>query len=170
MDDIRVTKGLARWTSDFTPPLKTTALINGDTDEEYRLITSIVNGAAAAVTYCYRLNNDSGANYGLQQLSGVAAVIAAARLTGQVYNILGYADAINYLVLSDVLLYVKSGYLRTSLNHYAGGITGTTVSSEILHGHVWNNTTAPVSALQILAGTASGLGVGSKFLLYRKVQ
>lgn len=168
LDDIRITKGLARWTSAFTPPLKTTALINGDTDEEYRLVYNIVSGAAANNPY-FRLNNDAGANYGIQRLTGIAAAISAVRNVGDSnWSLLGAVD-VGDVKLGEFIIYAKSGYVRTALQNDADDVSGTTVTRLSLHGNSWNNTTAPVAAMYF-TGAASGIGVGSKFLLYRKVQ
>jgi hypothetical protein len=167
LDDIRISKGLARWTSAFTPPLKTTALINGDTDEEYRLVYSIVSGAVDNYPY-FRLNNDAGANYGIQRLTGIAAAISAVRNVGDSnWSLLGDID-VGDVKLGEFIIYAKSGYVRTSLQNDADDISGTTVTKLSLHGNSWNNSTAPVAAMYF-TGAASGLGVGTKFLLYRKV-
>jgi hypothetical protein len=57
--------------------------LQGDTDIEYQLITRVVNGYAGANTIRFRLNSDSGSNYGIQNMLGESATASAARYTGR---------------------------------------------------------------------------------------
>jgi len=166
LDDIRISKGIARWTSNFTPPLKTTALINGDTDEEYKLLVEMINSTGAGAYAYLRLNNDSAANYGDQNLYGDNATITAIRNTAQGTFYIAYTNAANKLSFAEATIYAKSGYPRTILNTRSESVTGTTVERIRQLGGVWNNSTAPIAALYLFS---EGLDVGSKFLLYRKV-
>jgi len=166
LDDYRISKGIARWTSNFTPPLKTTALINGDTDEEYKLLVEMINSTGAGAYAYLRLNNDSAANYGDQNLYGDNATITAIRNTAQGTFYIAYTNAANKLSFAEATIYAKSGYPRTILNTRSESVTGTTVERIRQLGGVWNNSTAPIAALYLFS---EGLDVGSKFLLYRKV-
>ena len=168
IDDIRISKGIARWTSDFTPPLKTTALINGDTDEEYKLVGQVVG--TANLYSKLRFNNDSAANYGRQYLRGIAGAISSGRITNQTgifFCDWSYGDG--QPALSDVLIYAKSGYVRTIMNLGDTGASGTTVNGIEIQGGSWNNSTAPMAAISINGTGTNALGTGTKYLLYRKV-
>ena len=170
LDDIRISKGIARWTTDFTPPLKTTALINGDTDEEYRLLATFIGGNATATGYLLRANNDSASNYGFQRLYGTGSTIGAPRSTATGFRLTLIGEvALNNISLSESLLYAKSGYTRTLLRSVCDSVSGTTVDILEVSGESWNNSTAPVAALTIAADQTNGIGVGSKIILYRKV-
>jgi hypothetical protein len=170
LDDIRISKGIARWTSDFTPPLKTTALVNGDVDEEYKLLSNVMISTAA--TYpALRLNNDSGANYGYQTVYGAGVTISASRSTSSFFILYGATatSVVGDFYSSSSIIYAKSGYLRTALTSATNGAT-TTVDDLSEWGQTWNNTTAPISSLVLFSYNGNeGLGVGTKFILYRKV-
>lgn len=168
IDDFRVSKGLARWTSAFTPPLKTTALINGDTDEEYRLVNQFRNGYSGSTTFRLRFNGDTGSNYGYQYIAGQSSAISAARAADSFIQ-LSAASAVDYIGMSDSTIYAKSGYVRTDIDNGMQSVNGTTVDLIAWWGHSWNNT-APIAQMQILADQTNGLGTGTKFLLYRKVK
>jgi len=169
LDDIRISKGIARWTSAFTPPLKTTALINGDTDEEYKLVSEIYSMASA--NFRVELNNDTGTNYGTQDIIGIASAITAARATSQQGMYLNYNSvAANELLLSDMIIYAKSGYVRTAVTQSSDKITGTTVGECYAKGHSWNNSTAPIASIDVSEySSTNAIGCGTKFILYRKV-
>ena len=166
MDDIRISKGIARWTSDFTL-LKTTALINGDTDEEYRLLAMVVP-AGGSGNVLLRFNNDS-TNYGQQYLLGSDSTASAGRST--MTGIYLGGGAVNDLYHACSSIYAKSGYVRTIISEVClASNVGTTLSSIFLIGSSWNNTTAAIAAMVVVDATTNGLGLGTKFLLYRKVQ
>lgn len=140
--------------------------LTGNSDVLYRLRARVVNGASGGTTFQLRPNNDSGANYGSQYLAGVNTTASAFRGTGTVLN-LGYADDINYLAQTEVLLYAKSGFVRTSIGEDSRGITGTTITGTYLRGQVYNETTTEITSLVILADQSNGIGIGSSCSLER---
>jgi len=140
--------------------------LDGNTDKEYRLVCRIVNGYAGYSNYLVRLNNDSGANYGRQIIYGVNATASAYRGTDALY--MGYANNLNYLVLGEILIFAKSGYVRTVLTKDSSGITGTTVTRIGLTGGSWNNTADNITSLVVLADQTNGLGIGSHILLFAR--
>jgi AraC-like DNA-binding protein len=177
ISELRISKGIARWTSDFTP---STVLYNGavtninilgldgDTDEEYLLICRFNNGYAGANQFQLRFNNDSGNNYGKQYLDGLGANLYAARYTGHNYLQLGYTDAASKLAYSLTTICAKSGYIRPTFLKALSSITGTTVGETQLWGQVWNNTANNITSLSIIATQVNGIGVGTQILLFAK--
>jgi len=175
IDEVRICKGIARWTTNFTPPTAeygitshTFSNLNGDVDQEYRLITRIVNGYNGIGYYHMRTNNDSSANiYGLQYLRAIDTTVAANRSTAD-YILLPSATALGSVSLSDINIYAKSGFVRTIIAKETYGIEGTTVYATRLVGHAWNNTADNITSLVITASQANGLGVGTHLFLFKR--
>ena len=175
MDEFRWSKGIARWTANFTPPVysdyggATTSLtisgLDGNTDVMYRLSCRFVSGTAGTIGF--KFNNDSGTNYGRQKIYGENTTAATFRITNDTYVTIGYAST-NYLSIANILIYAKSGYLRTTIVENSEDITGTTVFDIGLTGSVWNNTADNVTSL-VITGVTNGLGVGSYLLLEKLV-
>jgi len=169
LDEIRISKGIARWTANFTPPTepytsKLTSLsinnLDGNTDILYRLRCRLINGYNGAASYYLRPNNDSDSDYGYQEVDGTDSTASAVRDTSEAQMHLGYAAAQNNLSISETIFYVKSGYLRTALTQLIKTITGTTCTSTNLKGQVYQDTATNITSLVILADQANGLGVG----------
>ena len=171
LQDIRISKGIARWTSSFTPPLKTTALINGDTDEEYNIIAISVNSYAGNNGTRMTINGDSGTNYGDQYLAYTTALFAIQATTNSYWtlNPSWATGQVGDVSICEGTLYAKSGYVRTWIRSNSGAIIGTTTQGMQVTGSVWNNTTAPIASFNAFSDNTNGLGLGSKILLYRRV-
>jgi len=167
MQEIRIVKELAKWTASFTPP-NAPYYGGGDEDEEYKIVTRFVS-AANSNYIVMRPNNDSGANYGEQVLTGNGASISAARDTARTYIglLTSGAFVIGESGHSELVLYAKSGYVRTSLLSATERISGTTVTYITLAGADWNNTIDNIRSLTVF-GASGGLGVGSSIEIYRK--
>jgi hypothetical protein len=144
--------------------------LDGNTDEEYNLLIRAINNNASAAEYRLRFNNDTGSNYGKQNLRGTSTTADAIRSTGDDNAPLSYRGTIaqNETILTDTLIYAKSGYVRTGINKNTTGISGTTVTALGLNGFVWNNTADNVTSLVIYANQADGLGIGTTIELYKK--
>ena len=80
---------------------------------------------------------------------------------------LGNAAAQNNLSMSETIIHVKSGYLRTAITQLIKTITGTTVTSINLKGQVYQDTATNITSLVILASQTNGLGVGTVIELER---
>jgi len=138
--------------------------LEGDTDCVYRLVFRGIGGVAG-VNYYIRYNNDSDSNYGNQLLGGVDSTVSASRSAGAGVYI--GATGLNLLTFSDNLVYIKSGYERTTLSNIVAVIDGTTVSYLYLIGYSWNNTADEVTSIVLYGDQASGLGIGTHIELYR---
>jgi len=142
--------------------------LTGNTDIEYKLVARIINGYNGACGVYLRPNNDSGTNYGYQQLYGGDTTTGASRST-TTGLFLTQAVALNNIAQGELTLHTKSGYVRTAVNSLAKEISGTTVGVVVLWGQSWNNTADEITSLVILADQTDGLGVGTNITLYRKV-
>lgn len=175
---VRITKGTALWTSNFTPPVYSSykgartvyvlSGLNGDVDEEYELIARIVSGADSNAIGL-RPNNDTGNNYGYQVLNGNNTIAAALRDTSEaMVNLDYYSGATNSIIMSKTIIHAKSGYVRTFITKTVENIVTTTVASITLIGNSWNNTADNITSLVFLANQTNGIGVGSRIILLKK--
>lgn len=140
--------------------------LTGDTDKEYKLEARIINGYAGEIICYIRPNNDTDANYGRQYLLAYSTTVAGNR---DVINgiRMGGAES-GQECLSSTILYVKSGYVRTSIINEAYKIATTSVGNLLLIGHTWNNTVNEITSLVILADQVNGLGIGSNIVLWKR--
>ena len=179
IDEFRISKGIARWTYDFQPPTAPYDLtveppatqldfagLNGNVDEEYKILCKFVSGAAS-ITCSLRLNNDAATNYGSQLLSGNNTVLSAPRATSTGLKLASVGNA-EHLALSDISLYARSGYARTSISSVQGDISGTVVTNTDLWGQSWNNLIDNITIMSVLSDVALGLGNGSSIEIYAK--
>jgi hypothetical protein len=177
LSEFRISKGIARWTSNFTPPtapydgartIINISGLNGNTDVEYRLICRIVNGYNGGANCLLRCNNDTGANYGRQEVNGNNATAGATRSTNHTGIYFANCDALGNVSQGEIKLYAKSGYIRTAILNRSCAIATTTVSIIQLAGYSWNNTADNITSLVVLADQTNGLGVGTSIELYAR--
>ena len=145
----------------------TISSLDGDTDEEYRLIVRGIGGVNST-TLLVRPNNDSGSNYGYQELYGQGSTAAAARGTFAALIGTPFALSANENSLTELLIYAKSGYVRPVLIESSNKISGTTVGAVCSDGNVWNNTADNITSLVVFSDQTNGLGIGSLIELYKK--
>jgi len=144
--------------------------LNGDVDEEYRLIIRIVATDVGPDYLQLRFNNDSGSNYGNQRMWGLNAGTGASRYADSGMRIAEPQSTLAYGInFSDTLIYAKSGFVRTAITRDVRGITGTTVDSIWLRGTNWSNTTDNITLMTLMPYNANSLGIGSRFILLKKV-
>ena len=143
--------------------------LDGDNDEEYRLIVRCIANADD-MGLLLRVNNDTGTNYGHQQINAVNADKSSARGTysGIVPNAIGLNDDTNDITMFDCLIYAKSGKVRTIIHKYSGGISGTTVTEIGLTGQSWNNTADNITSLVILTNKTNGIGIDTHLFLFKR--
>lgn len=175
-----VLKGTAAFTVPFTPPtysyyggartVYNITGVSGNTDIEYKFNCKFVNNYNGNALYYLRPNNDTGNNYGYQQLYGSNTSAAAVQTTStSVLYLTGGNTAVNEKAFCNGLLYAKSGYLRLWLNKDIGGTATTTVGIVDLMAGSWNNTADNITALRIVGSQINSLGVGTNIILFKKV-
>ena len=142
--------------------------ISGDVDKEYILIIRAINDNVALAYYKVRFNNDTGSNYGTQQILGENSAISAARWTADGAPF-GSAGGSGGAAMAIATVHAKSGYVRTLHNCVAYQISGTTVSDLGLRGQSWNNDSDNITSLVVVSSVSDGLGVGSRIILLKKV-
>lgn len=143
--------------------------LDGNTDEEYKLICGFVNGYNGVTGYQCRPNNDSGSNYGYQYMRALSTTLQAARSTSQAYIILGDGASLGDVSLCEMDLYAKSGYVRTAIVKSLFNTSGTTVSQIRQIGYSWNDTSNNITSLVIYATQTNGFMGGTYIALYKKV-
>ena len=176
IDGLRITKGEALWTSNFTPPttiddyVGTSAItifgLEGDTDEQYMLDLKCISALNAVETQV-RFNGDAGNNYGYQHVTGTDSVISAFRgATSYIDG--GYIASTDKLSNSNMLIHAKSGFVRTALVGQRNNITGTTIDYCRAAGGSWNNTVDEITSMSIIA-SANTFKIGTSISLYRRI-
>jgi hypothetical protein len=166
IDEIRISKGVARWNADFTPPTKNYGL-TGDTNIEYKAIAKIVSDSGSSNNYYFQPNYDDGTLVGRQQFYGSSTSYAAARATGLPHFFGSTTASPNYL-MGEILYHVKSGYPRTSLIRSMYDISGTTVGVVYMAGNSYNETAVPITFFRVSCSNAGGIGRASQLELYAR--
>jgi len=144
--------------------------LNGDVDEEYILESKVVNGYSGSSSLSLRPNNDSGTNYGYQNMYGEDGLSGAGRGTGSGITLASGLTVFGSIGQSMLRLFVKSGVVRTGITDTSYGVSGTTVNDIVPYGISWNDAGSNVTSLVLFGGQAGTLGVGSQFTLYRKTR
>jgi hypothetical protein len=147
----------------------TISSLNGDTDEEYELIVRLTNDEADACYPTWRINGDTGNNYGFQVLDGYNATASAARNVNA-YGYLYYQEGMeqNGITFAHAKIYAKSGKVRTFISKVVENIKTTTVTDLTLWGGSWNNTADNITSISINASADDTLGIGSRIILLKK--
>jgi len=144
--------------------------LNGDVDIEYRLILRCVAGADGTVIRLRPNNDTNAANYHWQGLFGTPDAASADQGDGGMFLVYDATTSnTGKISLSDVTLYAKSGYLRTSFVKCTLGISGTAINGCEEIGNVWTNTADNITSLVITHKTTNGLGIGTRAILLKKV-
>ncbi len=146
--------------------------LDGNTDEEYKLIIRAVGGAANYPDMNIRFNNDSGANYGHQRLRGSGTSVLASRLTGQTASDIFALGNSGERHQSKHHIYAKSGFVRTIISEVSMDIYGTTIENIMLVGQVWNNTSDNLTSINLVNTLDGGnaFGIGTYITLYKKIK
>jgi hypothetical protein len=141
----------------------TVSSLTGNTDVLYRLRYRIVANAESYVA-C-QPNNDGTANiYGLQNIQGSNTTIVAQRGALSTGLRMGYMYD-NHLLFGELIIYAKSGYVRTALQE-SFDINTTTIDCLFLQGEAWNDVSTQITSL-VIGGAANCLDVGTEIVLER---
>jgi hypothetical protein len=178
VDEVRISKGVARYTSEFTPsitaftgddPLTSLSItgLNGDEDEEYKLIIRQIGGSSVE-SYLYLFPNGEILNTkGLQQLYGTNTTVTAWRGLSSIWYLTGASgcDRGNISFIDSNIL-AKKGAIRKGLSQSVEDINGTTIQSINLQAQCWNNLVDNLTSLTITASQTNGIGTGSHILIF----
>jgi hypothetical protein len=142
--------------------------LDGNTDEEYKILVRPINGYNGNCGYYIRPNNDSGANYGYQNIYASNTSVGGGRAGGNTGFLINAADSLNRISLYNAILMAKSGYVRTLMLENVCSVNGTAILFNTFEGWSWNNTADNITSLVIIATQTDGLGIGSVIELWRK--
>lgn len=130
------------------------------TQGEQWIITGSIN-QAAGTNYYLEYNGDTTAtNYYSQVLQSASTTTSSNRTNDPLFAVVSSGDDANFeiRITRDVAGYTRA--LAWVIREDAANVTLR------YHGHIWNKTTDP-SSIEIVAVTASGIGIGSWFRLYK---
>jgi len=182
IDEFRISKGIARWTADFTPPTapydgaRTSLVIpdlDGDTDEEYELTVRQIGGSSTATNFLLTFNGDTAANYGSRSCRGYnATTLDSSGVTNQNYVQFPQVTNtdINTIMFGRVIIYAKKGYSRLVFGTIIDKTSATTISALSIFGQSWNNTADNITKITLAANQTNGLGIGTYVCLMKKVR
>lgn len=141
-------------------------LLGNTKDQILRVRVRWVNANNSDEGFYIRLNGDGGTNCGYQLVYGQNASALAARGTlTSMYA--GSGVALNNINHTEMLLYLKSGFVRTGISEVINGISGTTIINAMLAGSSWNNTADEITHIDILSNHTGAIGIGSEFVIER---
>jgi hypothetical protein len=146
LDEFRISKGIARWTSDFVPP----------------------TGPYVGSLYQLQPNGDSALNYGDQSIAGVGAVASALNDVNRNGILVGQVPTSGNVSMAKTTMYAKSGNQRFAITRLQKNTTGTTIGANELHGQTWSNSTDEITNIVVAADVPNGIGVGSRIDLFAK--
>lgn len=145
--------------------IATGSILNGDEDGEYLIIVRCVDNASNYGCFA-RINNDSGANYGMRTTNGNSTTITDRVYTGDtrlLFNDGTTAAGVNF---GMVKLFAKSGAVRLSTSLFGSRITGTTVNFVDFGGAVWNNTGTNITSMTFLP-VVGNINVGTRITILK---
>lgn len=142
--------------------------LDGDRDVLYYLSAQykIPSGASGYPAFRARLNNDSGGNYGIQNLRGASTTVSGYR-DGAMTHIGGmaYGAQANNYAYANLLIFAKSGFVRPAIGQFSQNLNGTTVEAIDISGGVWNDTSNNITSI-VCPITTNNYDTASQFDLY----
>lgn len=185
IDEFRISKGIARHTSNFTPPTRAydntkgklnfpgfqeildftsagsessvSVAVDGDTDKEYKIVFRNLT----SVTCYMRLNGDTGASaYGYQQLQNDNGTITASRGTTSVMSFFNALSNNIYTLLTPTG-FVKTGFAERNLY-----TSGTTMRGVVGIGHSYNST-SNITAISFFTDSGN-FTAGTRITVYAR--
>lgn len=140
--------------------------LNGNNEKEYVLISKDISGGGELRMH---FNNDTGNNYGYQEIYGISGSAYAYQDTSENGVIINSPGATSGRIGFGIhKIYAKSGYRRTVISKQAEEIYGTTVNACSMFGYVWNNTSDNITSIVLTSVATNGIGIGSRFILLRR--
>jgi hypothetical protein len=176
ISQLRISKGIARWTANFTPPTTTYGgartnfifPVNSNNDVEYKIYSYLVNGVNAADEFKVRINNDYGLAYPFQEFYGQSTTATSAASAAEGGLFIGRGLTNGDVSFSISYLYSLNG-IKTFLTEQAEAISGTTVNSIFSMGQSFSLYFLPVDYLNFSCNYVNGIGVGSSLEIWNRI-
>jgi hypothetical protein len=142
--------------------------LDGDVDMEYFIIVKIVNQSGGAANYSIRLNNDSGTNYGFNEIHGSGGSAGSSEGTGQTALGIGKSSNDGRRSFFQGWMYAKSGDLRYLSGVHTRDINGDDIDEVRTEVGTWVNTTDKITSLRFHSDAANGLGIGTRIEVWTR--
>lgn len=135
--------------------------LNIGKDGEYRLVSDFNGLSSNNDTSLYFNNNTTSTNYYTQVSTANGTLVEALRNNTAIFS---YLDASKVFSITNIKL-TNSGYVvqQTSSNRFYGGATLRLVNNYSTSTF----TTSEITSLRISGAISNGIGIGSRFQLYR---
>jgi hypothetical protein len=186
LDEVRLSKGIARWTSNFTPPSNPygsdlqgkinfpgfqeiadfisdgtetsfNVAVDGDTDKEYKIVVRNLTSNSLVLS----LNKDTSSIYGRQLLQNNNGTISCGRYVGTWFYV-GYASAID-----EMTLLTPVGFPKTLISKTGTWTSGTTVYNFSSNGFVYTGT-GNITSLNFFIDNSSAFTSGTRITVYAR--
>lgn len=128
--------------------------LNGDRDVLYLLSCQVKSDSGNMGETGLRFNNDTGSNYGYQEVYAQNTGITAARYTARTnINAACNAWTTGYGGMANILIFAKSGFNRCTLGSSVQDINGTAIEYLNMDGGTWQNTADVINQITLYTGT-----------------
>ena len=176
--EFRISKGIARWTSNFTPPtdiyggtrsVTVVTGLNGDVDEEYKMnmFLSHCPEGNNAILVCP--NNDTASNYRYQRFYATGASPGADSGTATGLYSLAYAGTTTSS-RGEMTLIAKTGHPRTAKTSINMLVNSTTVTYVQNGSTLWTDTSSNITSLVFLTQSGYTMDVGTYLSVWKKIK
>lgn len=136
--------------------------VNGDVDEKYVLISRIKKTVGGTVIYTLRPNNLT-TNQQHESISNATGTVTGASQTDIRIFSMSTRDEVTW----EQTIFAKTGFDRIILGRGASSENSADDVTTDSSASVWREQVTNITSLVIHADTASGIGIGSTFELYR---
>jgi hypothetical protein len=145
--------------------------LNGDVDEDYLVVTRLISNGTNVSGAMYPNNDTTAANHGYQRIYAVSGnTTGANRATSTAGFVMATPGGSGKSGFGVYRVHAKSGYLRMMTSEHVTDITNLTVGGFLQLSGVWNNTADNITSFVFTASAANGFGIGSYFLVMKKVK
>jgi hypothetical protein len=140
------------------------ASLSGDVDEVYYISANLIGGAGAIVGVLNVRPNAIATN---QTASGVGADAGGVPYgDARTEMTIGYSPAAATSSASYGTLWAKTGAQRLMTSQTVVELAG--VARSVSFGSRWNETTTAITSLLLRSTVATGIGIGSVLMLYKR--